>query len=393
MKKLNPCKDLLSEARDVLGSEDEPARYLLVHEANRLLQIVERALKCEEPCLHSYFEERQKHCPLLDTGLEMARSGWHDAAHKLLYLRYDQILKEERSSQERLHKGAVLCNLAILQQVIGSSSGVHHYASLAVIGDVLWEPFHPDLRDGGLASQLLAQFESRTEIEKWREALREQYNADEGVKKPAYVEAGLTTRWFSETRANHILNLRRIRQQGPVHFSDLLLHRALDESLTSDERGLFFEAAVGLILSATPGFDVRHAFTEPDEQVDLLVHYKSEPDALLQLPDGYGLVECRARREPVGAPDLRDFGAKCFVHGVRYGIIAAGSGITGKGKYTAAQLTRRKFFNQGIVLLVVGQDELQKSPLVRRGLASALRDDYERLAFGEPSYGRSPRKS
>lgn len=237
-----------------------------------------------------------------------------------------------------------------------------------------------ETNQGGLALQLLLQFESRREIEQWCQKLRRQFRVKEKIKKPVHVEAGLAARWFYEQRGKKILALSKVKKQGPPHFLGLLL-----EESKSDKQGVLFEACVGLIISSTPGFEVRYAFSEPDEQVDLLVNHKSESGGMLYLPDGYGLVECRSTKDPVGAPELRDFGAKCFMHGARYGILAARSGITGgENKYRAAQLTRRKFLNQGIILLAVNQDELREARLQRQGLANALRNDYEVLAFGAP---------
>src|SRR5262249_54434290 len=125
---------------------------------------------------------------------------------------------------------------------------------------------------------------------------------------------------------------------------------------TSSE-GILFEAASGLLLSATPGFEVRQAFKEPDEQVDLLIQHMTEPGDLLPSLEGYGLVECRATSTAVGAPEVRDFGAKCVMRGVKYGIVASLSRITGR-VYDAAQLTRRKFFLQNLALLVIDQASL-----------------------------------
>lgn len=210
----------------------------------------------------------------------------------------------------------------------------------------------------------------------------------EDAIKPAFAEAGLAARWFAAGRAEHILRLRNIPSAGTPHFSDLLLDTVTPDQSTTDgaeneRRGVLFEAAVGLLLSATPGFEIRRAVTEPDEQVDLLAHYKGQPGAILHIPEGYCLVECRSGVHPVGAPALRDFGAKCFMHGVKCGILATRSGSTGNNDYLAAQLTRRKFYNQGIVLLELKEKELRRARFQREGLAASLRDDYERVAFGK----------
>jgi hypothetical protein len=274
-----------------------------------------------------------------------------------------------------------LCDLANLHQLIGSRASCHHYAALSVVADVLREPEEAALRDGGLAFSMLLQYEQRSEVERWRSDLRTQFNNID-VKKPIFAEAGLAARWFPG-RAQPIYDLSVVPASGYAHFGDLLIDQVSNKPPSGNE-GVLFEAAIGLLLSATPGFEVRGAFKEPDEQVDLLVQRRPEPRDILGVLHGYGLVECRATSDPVGAAELRDFGAKCFMHDATFGLLASLKGITGeKDKITAAHLTRRKFFHQGITLLVVNLTDLREARSQIDVLGKALRNDYERLAFGD----------
>ena len=60
-----------------------------------------------------------------------------------------------------------------------------------------------------------------------------------------------------------------------------------------------------------------------------MVVYTPERWTQLGLEPGCGLVECKSSSGKVDVADLRDFGAKCVFHRVRFGILVARAGITG----------------------------------------------------------------
>ena len=58
--------------------------------------------------------------------------------------------------------------------------------------------------------------------------------------------------------------------------------------------GARLEAAAGLLISSTPGFEVDSGAKTTDEQVDLVVVFTPEPLAQLGLEPGCGLAECKS---------------------------------------------------------------------------------------------------
>src|SRR5207247_1480934 len=121
-------------------------------------------------------------------------------------------------------------------------------------------------------------------------------------------------------------------------------------------------AAAGLWRSATPCFTVYPCRWNKDDQSDLVVRYEPDGVAPACLPVGYGMVECKAEKEPVDSATLRDFGAKCQLHRVNFGILVARAGLKDGGarfkNEIGAELARRRFLSDGLTLLVLDIDHL-----------------------------------
>jgi hypothetical protein len=265
-----------------------------------------------------------------------------------------------------------------------------HYATLSSAGDVYMEHQFPDLRHGGLGPTMLEQFESHEQQEAWREKIRNDLNAT-STDNPLYVEAFQASRWFSEAYSKHFTNFAEVIPHRGRPFVEVLLDAVEDGPKGKDTTtGARFEAAGGLLLSSTPGFEVDSARKTTDEQIDLVVVHTPEPLGYIGLEQGCGLVECKSSAGPVDVSELRDFGAKCLFHRVKFGILLARSGVTG-GKARAkdlfkdlqhAELTRRRFQVDGLTLLVLDLSQLRNKSQELRGLSDELRTDYRQLVFG-----------
>jgi hypothetical protein len=286
------------------------------------------------------------------------------------------------------HKGHPLCNLALIGQAIGSPSLTRHYALLSSAGDVYWQHKHPALKDGGLAPTLVERTESREKHYAWRQSV----GALLGVShdKPIYLESLLASQWFSESRSKHITELSNVIGNRRRPFVEVLLDSVENPNDTPPAvTGTRFEAAVGLILSSTPGFEVDKARQRTDEQVDLVVNHTAEPLARIGVAPGLGLVECKASAGAVSSKELRDFGAKCLFHRVKFGILAARAKTTGSnGSFENAQnaeLVRRRFQLDGLTLLVLSMGDLRDKCRSLRGVLGSLEADYKELVFGPES--------
>lgn len=351
-------------------------------------------VKLPDPILYDYFdawnahpeEARKPH----NVAFWLLRNGQWEGAWALAQLHYDQVLKQEVKIKSRLHKGHPLCNLAIVAREIGSPTLTRHYALLSSAGDIYWKHKEPQLQHGGYAPTMLEQFESHRQQQAWREKVGANL-ATHSTDTPLYLESFLAARWFSDTYSQHFQNLAEVANHEAKPFVEVLLDAVENPgTVSTTTTGARFEAAAGLLVSATPGFELDSARRATDEQVDLVVVYTPERLAQLGLEPGSGLVECKASSGKVNVSELRDFGAKCLFHRVRFGILVARAGITG-GDVAAsdlfkepqnAELTRRRFQVDGLTILVLDISQLRGRSRELRGLLDELRTDYRQLVFG-----------
>lgn len=359
-----------------------------------LCQEIMKACSCEDaPELYDYFvkwDQRQDGRNPYGVEQWLLGSGQWEGAWALAQLHYDQLLKYEARSGDRVHKGHPLCSLALVGRTINSPTLIRQYAMLSSAGDVYWEHEIPHLQHGGFAPTILEQYESHNEQFRWREKVR-QILASIADKPPLYLEQFLARRWFSDAHLQHLSNLEYVRKCGGKPFVEVLLDAVENPTgVTSTATGVRFEAASGLLLSSTPGFEVDAARKTTDEQVDLVIRYTPEPWASIGLEQGCGLVECKSSKGPVTSAELRNFGAKCSFHRVHFGILFARAGTTGgRERFKEpgeAELVRRRFLLDGLTILVLDMSQMRDRCRELRGLADELARDYRELVFGPKAY-------
>ena len=362
----------------------------------RIVELCREAMNRPSPELFGYFEEWDKSQDCLkpyNIERHLADAGRWEAAWSVARLHVDQVAKQERTKGKReIFKGHPLCNVALVGDALRCRALVQYYGQLSSAGD-LYRAAGGGSTDRGLGPVLLEPYESWKRHDEWRQDV-ETTLANFDPSQPLFLEAFVAARWFRRAHRKAIIDLAESAQDKPVSFTELLLETAAscgeeDKAMKSGptKHGTLFEAATGLLLSATPGFTVYPCRWDKDEQIDLIVRYESDRLAPPCLPIGYGLVECKAEWDAVDSATLRDFGTKCLFHRVQFGILIAKKGITGAGSvYTdprGAELVRRRFLTDGLTLLVLDIDKLSGSPdRDLRGLHDALFDDYQELAFG-----------
>jgi hypothetical protein len=356
--------------------------------------ICQEIMKLPDPELYEYFDAWNSHAEEVrkphNVAFWLLRNGQWEGAWALAQLHYDQLLKQEIKVKKRLHKGHPLCNLAIVAREIDSPTLARHYAMLSSAGDIYWMHEDPHLRHGGYAPTYLERFESSNQQQAWRQKVETDLKAY-ATATPIYLEPFLAGRWFSDAYSQQFIRLAEMEKHGARPFVEVLLDAVENPgSAPPTTTGARFEAAAGLLMSSTPGFEVDSARKTTDEQVDLVVVYTPERLAQLGLEPGCGLVECKSSAGPVSVSELRDFGAKCLFHRVEFGILVARAGVTGRQAKTEdlfkdlqhAELTRRRFQVDGLTLLVLDITHLRGKSRELRGLVEELRADYRELVFG-----------
>ncbi|MBX3449506.1 MAG: restriction endonuclease [Planctomycetaceae bacterium] len=388
---------LIEELKDLFGQRGGDKLPGNVGKSRSVVQVCRELMHNISPDLVEYFLEWDSRQdgpePLkfdnrpLETEIRLVRIGQWEGAWALARLHHQVLLQREVEIKDRQHKGHPLCSLALVAREIGSPSLTRTFATLSSAGDLYW--CHKDgmqwLIDGGYGPTMLEQFESRGDHDAWRKLVHDRLKSGKNSNTAYYLEATLALRWFGGTLFQHVWNCAKIKDAGKT-FVDVLLEGGATRK-KSTVKGTRFEAAAGIALSMTPGFGVDSARKTSDEQVDLVVRYQPDQLCRLRLDGSTGLVECKSSVGKVSGAELRDFGAKCLFHRVKFGILVTRTGVTGKGSLFDdphhAELVRRRFFVDGLTLLVVSADDLKSTFGELRGLQSVLAEDHDLLVFGD----------
>jgi len=390
---MNQTPDILKDFTALFGNQPDGCdrgRVTHCQESPRIVTLCRAAMAEAAPALYQYFQAWDSSAdtlnPLALSHL-LAVNGRREAAWSLACLYVDQVAKQEAATGQRVpNKGHPVCNVALVGVALGSPALVRHYGSLSSAGD-FYAPGAAPAAPHGLGPVLMEPHESRKRHEVWRELVGKQV-ASVDPKQPLHLEAYLAARWFRGKYQESITKLAPVAKGDTRTFVEVLLDEVVNwaDDKNTTGQGTLFEAAAGLLLSATPGFTVYPCRWNKDDQIDLVVRY--EPDSLAPpcLPLGYGLVECKAVEGAVDSATLRAFGMNCLLHKVQFGILVSRARITGGGVRfkdpTGAELTRRRFLGDGLTLLVLDISQLRGQDRELRGLHDALFDDYQRLVFG-----------
>jgi hypothetical protein len=320
--------------------------------------------------------------------LAFAHHEQFESAWALCQLHYDQVLKEEARTGQRHESAHPTGELAFIARALRSPSLTRHYAMLSSVGEILLENRETDLRMGGHGMTMLEPIVSLERQVQWRQRVRETLQQSED-HIPLYLEAFVAGDWFKSC-GDHVRSLANVACSRGLPFPEVLLN-AVDNppeaTRIATRDGTRFEAATGLLLASTPGFRVERSVKSwgGDEQIDLVVRFVPEPLSELDLVPGFGLVECKSSQQRVSAADLREFGAKCLFHRVRFGILGTLAGISGENRnaLAEAELVRRRFQVDGLTILHIKLRDLRNKSRNLRGIQDALQEDYQRLVFGD----------
>jgi hypothetical protein len=365
---------------EILGPAAEANYRIPVHRAGDLQRLAEAAFLDEQPRFYDWFSACRD--PAGGARSWVTASGWNEQAWAFLQLRYDQVFKQSVVDKRRQGLGALLFDVAWIAQAMGHTSAVRHYSALGVIGDVL-----SGSANDGAAVPTLANVTSRQRPSVLQESVRKAIEVRAlPAEAPLHPEAFLAAPWFGK-RGDAVLDLAR-PARGQAFVERLLDHLASNAAaMNTTDIGTVFEAAAGLVLSTTPGFEVRSTVNDAASQTDLLLSYRTTAFGNAFLPEGYALLECKYT-EKVGAAVVRDVGARCMIQGVKVAVLATREGIKGdpnaRNPLLSAELERRRFLPQGIHILVVSAEDVRNAARDLRGVETVLRDDFERLRFGQP---------
>jgi len=142
-----------------------------------------------------------------------------------------------------------------------------------------------------------------------------------------------------------------------VKVQDLLAH--VDAAVKPKEKGESLENLASFVLDAIPGWKVvgRNKRSRSSE-LDLIVENSNPGHPFLKDVGPAVIVECKNWEDPVGAPEIRDFGRDIQKRRIKFGILVSRSGITGDPKSrTAATNECWDFYREGVSILVLDRDD------------------------------------
>lgn len=137
---------------------------------------------------------------------------------------------------------------------------------------------------------------------------------------------------------------------------------SVDEAESTQEKGDTFEMLAELLFGAIPFLRVRQRkeLTKTSE-IDLVVEYTGYSEkTIFDNQSDYILVECKNWSGSVGAPQVRDFRGKMGDLKVDTGVIFARNGVSGDKNSDAHRLIHDSQKQYDQMILVVGDDELNK---------------------------------
>ena len=398
----SPQPDLSS----ILGAPEGPTPMIDVATATGLLRQVEACLKSDAPAQEAWFESRERWASgdtsraaesVYQLCARFLSAGWEEPAWKLALLGIDQLVKASRQAVRRLHLGSALFTPSMLARMLGHNSAMRHYAALAAVADTLWEPYAPALRDGaGAAAHFLAARTSWADVEDLRaeiRRLRGEYDDD----APLHPESLWARRWLG-SRGLVLRDFVEIKAGASTSYPDYILDRLDGGPLSSSStgRGTLFEAVAGILFSVTPGFEVRGPYSDPAAEMDIVVTYTRDRFTHALLPEGYGLVECKYwTADVVGAPEVREFGSKCFLRNARFGVHVTKEALSGSSTKEAlrdAELERRQLLARGVQILRAAEVRVVGIGLLRALRVGRQRHQSDRWVVG-PRLARSVRRS
>jgi hypothetical protein len=135
------------------------------------------------------------------------------------------------------------------------------------------------------------------------------------------------------------------------------MYEACLSAKTNDEKKKNLEALGAMLIEMIEGLKVmgKDVRTETEE-IDLMVINESEHRFWRRLSNPF-LVECKNWSKPVGASEIRSFDGK--KKNIRFRIMIAINGITGKGEREDARGVIRDLCNEGRHIVVLDKKDLE----------------------------------
>lgn len=286
-------------------------------------------------------------------------------------------LRGHQSRLGRLHKGTPLHQLGWAHARAGNVQISQSYFTAAMVEDILRDP--DGFLEGPAAQTLATVFEKGDEFFSGTVEAVNRVSTNEALVGIALQDPTLIA------IADSML--------VPLGQGSLKINLPFDRNLglairnwqtsvpqtDSQAKGLTYEVLMAYLFRTLGPFDTRGRVGSIDTEHDLIL--RDESDDTRPLGE-YVLVECKNWKGPVGASIIREFGQKVRAASCQSGILVAKAGITGVGSNSDASYTTRiAYHRDGIVLVVVDDNDIEDLLDRKLELAELLRTRYEGIRF------------
>ncbi len=291
-------------------------------------------------------------------------------------------LRRAQSRLGRLHKGTPLHQIGWAHGRAGRPEIAEEFFVAAMTEDILRDA--DGFRNAPAASTLSNVFNKRESFFAAAAAAVKQVQDESPIGDFALTDPAILSIVESMTRP--VGAAAGLRVSLPFDYELASRVREWQAGVPDVEKnlkGVSYEVLVAYLFRSLGKFDTRGRVAAIDTEHDLILRDERADTRPL---GEYVLVECKNWEAHVGAPTVREFTQKVRSASCHSGVLVAKSGVTGKGDGAAATFALRTAYHRdGIVIIVLEDEDLQSLIDQELELSELLRSRYESVRFDEPS--------
>lgn len=279
-----------------------------------------------------------------------------------------QILKLQKQSAERYHKGTILHNMGAAYLAAEDLQTALWFYRLAFFEDVLSRTSVDQPIPEAPAAGMLRLFYGIPDItlQKWMEEAGCGSNLNpndaEQRMKLFYPEISIL-----ECACKGLISSMKKEAKYEIPINPILLEE-LEQSLDigdSNLRGRNLERLTAYLCLTLPGVIIYERLKTVQDEIDLIIIQRdSVPSYFVESLGRTILVECKNTNKTVGGIDINHFAAKIRLHGCKTGLLVATNSVSGtrtpgKGLNDGQLILQGWFHQDNIAICVIDRDDIR----------------------------------
>lgn len=322
--------------------------------------------------------------PWNDVGIDLLQRSFAIIAEDFYKTLYELLIELQLKLNKRLHKGAPLHQIGIINLGLGKFNKAKRYFQLGVIEDIIEDIIDDYEHYKGRPGFVVL----RNELQVPESEIDALAHKTQGLIKSKIKESEIfyPERFLLEFKLDKkIIKVRDTdRQLFEVNtsYAKELLEKANVSKLTRSKKGEALEKLVAYLFSSIDGIEVKLNEKTKDSQLDLVIQNSIKSDPLYDVFGKFILIECKNWEDKVGVQEVKNFVSNVRFSYCNCGILLAKNGITGNSKKDKrdAELTILKEFHQdNIMIIVLTNTDLEAVVNGKSNLLSILLEKYEAI--------------